>query len=195
MDVSSTLLADKKVYFRSDVRVEGTPPAELKLIDSTAFDTNPETSDLGIHVTACQVSGNLLQLIPQNIYIGIGCKRGTASAVIAASVDAALNQSGLDVRSVAGVATISLKANEPGLLDFCKKQNWTLDIYTAEELMAAPGLFEASEFVLKTTGADNVCERAASLASGNGKCLFNKYGQNGVTVAIYQQETTVRFGS
>ena len=46
--------------------------------------------------------------------------------------------------------------------------------YTEEELKQVPGEFTPSPFVKKITGVDNVCERSAVLASGNGRLLQKK---------------------
>ena len=46
----------------------------------------------------------------------------------------------------------------------------------------AEGDFESSEFVKKTTGVDNVCERAAVTSSG-GTLVIKKYAHDGVTFA------------
>ena len=54
--------------------------------------------------------------------------------------------------------------------------------YQANELAAVPGDFTGSEFVKRTVGVDNVCERAA-LAEG-GVLIARKRAGEGVTVAL-----------
>ena len=88
----------------------------------------------------------------------------------------------MDIRTISKVATIDLKKNETGLLAFCDKNGLEFCTYTAEELMSVNGDFDSSEFVLETTGADNVCERSAVLCSG-GKLIIRKTAIEGVTVA------------
>ena len=58
----------------------------------------------------------------------------------------------------------------------CKK-------YTAEQLRAVSGSFTPSPFVQSVTGVDNVCERAAVLASG-GVLYLPKWARDGVTFAV-----------
>ena len=79
-------------------------------------------------------------------------------------------------------ASIDLKQNEPGLLEFCRSHGWPVSFYSAAQLRAVPGTFSASRFVQGVTGVDNVCERAAVLASG-GTLLLPKYAHTGVTFA------------
>ncbi len=82
-------------------------------------------------------------------------------------------------------ASIDIKADEEGLLDFSAKYRIPFVTFTAEMLIKARGDFEASQFVKDTTGVDNVCERAAVLLTGNkGELVLGKQAQDGVTVAI-----------
>ena len=99
---------------------------------------------------------------------------------------------GLGLWAVAGVATIDLKKDEPGLLAFCRERGWPLEWYTAEELRQVSGTFTPSEFVRSVTGVDNVCERAA-LAGGGETLIIKKTARDGVTVAAAVEKYEVRF--
>ena len=81
------------------------------------------------------------------------------------------------------VCSIDLKGDEPGLLALCGELDLPLTTYTAQELEAVPGEFSASPFVAEITGVDNVCERAAVLASG-GCIRIPKQAGGGVTFAL-----------
>ena len=61
------------------------------------------------------------------------------------------------------------------------------------ELKQVPGEFTPSPFVKKITGVDNVCERSAVFASGNGSLLQKKNGENGVTTAVAAREWRIHF--
>ena len=89
------------------------------------------------------------------------------------------------------MASIDLKADEAGLLEFCEKRGLPAVFYSAQELGAIPGEFTPSERVLRVTGVDNVCERAAMM--GAETLLVRKTAMNGVTVAIAQEHWEVRF--
>ena len=84
---------------------------------------------------------------------------------------------------MARVASIDLKAGEPGLLEYCRENRLPYVTYSAEELAAVRGDFTSSEFVAGVAGVDNVCERAAVLAS-RGKLILKKQAAAGVTVAL-----------
>ena len=86
-------------------------------------------------------------------------------------------------QAVAAAASIDLKQDEAGLAAFCAAHGWQMDFYTADALRRVPGSFTASRFVQGITGVDNVCERAAVLASG-GVLYTPKWVHGGVTFAV-----------
>ena len=123
-----------------------------------------------------------LRLIPKVLHLGIGCRKGTSEEQIRAVVDKVLDDYHIDRRAVRGVYSIDLKAEEAGLLAYCKKNHWPLTVYTSAELQAVQGDFTASEFVQSITGVDNVCERAALREAD--RLLVPKTAKDGVTVAV-----------
>ena len=174
-EIASDVLDDKKIGFFSEYDHGGLPD---------------ELTEFGVCRSGIYVGDSkdikpfdvTLQLIPKNIVLGIGCKRGSSSEVIGSTVREILAEAGIDIARVREAATIELKADEAGLLEFCGSIDVPLRFCTAEELMSVKGDFEASDFVLETTGADNVCERSAVFCSG-GKLVLHKRARDGVTVA------------
>ena len=169
--VSAALLAGERVGFASDF---GHPcPSDL----------TGSPAELGVWVTDRAGGGpfpRTLRLIPRCLALGVGCRRGTGREAIEAAVAAALGE--YDPAALAGVATIDLKAEEPGLLAFCRSRDLPLTVYTAGELRDVPGSFTPSDFVRSVTGVDNVCERSAVLLAG-GPLVLPKFARDGVTVA------------
>lgn len=147
---------------------------------------------LGVHTrTPFQ---NTLRLIPRILVLGIGCRRGTSAAALRETVAGVFLDHDLDPAAVREIATISLKADEEGLLAYGRERGLPLKFYTAEELAAVPGDFAESSFVRKTVGVGNVCERAALAAlSGKGRILLPKTAGNGVTVAVAAADWRVSF--
>lgn len=130
-----------------------------------------------------------MQLIPRCIVAGIGCKKGTSSDKIEHAVQEAFAKAGLRMEALCAVASIDLKKEEAGLLEFCETRNVPFETYAAEELQAVPGTYSASEFVSGVTGVDNVCERSAvkyasEHGANDGELLLRKQAQDGVTVAL-----------
>ena len=175
-EVSAALLEGTLVGFASDF---GHPCPE-------GLTTGP--AELGVWITDRTGEGpfpRTLRLVPRSLILGIGCRRGTPEAAIAAAADAAL--AGLAPEAVAGVATIDLKKDEPGLLAFCARRGLPLTTYSAEALAAVAGDFTPSAFVRGITGVDNVCERAAAAAGG--RIIVPKQADNGVTAAVARKDT------
>ncbi len=123
-----------------------------------------------------------LVLIKKSLILGIGCKRGISASKIEEAIDAILKDNSLDKRLVSTVATIDIKKDEPGILDICARNRWSLFTYSADELKAVEGDFISSDFVKEKVGVDNVCERAAVKAGG--RLVAHKESHEGVTVAV-----------
>ena len=126
-----------------------------------------------------------LWLRPKVLVLGAGCNKGTDSAEFERSAMDFLNSSGVSVLSVASLASIDIKAHEGALLDFSRAHGLPFMTFTAGELRALQGRFTASEVVRNVTGTDNVCERAAVMAAGDGAVLMrSKTVYGGITFAL-----------
>lgn len=138
--------------------------------------------------------GTVLRLYPSPYVLGIGCRRGKTEEEIACTVKELLLQARISMQDISGAASIDLKKDEAGLLDFCRRHKLPFETYPAERLQEIPGDFSSSCFVKKTTGADNVCERSAlCLAGENSRLVHRKYANNGVTAALAARDWSVRF--
>ena len=132
-----------------------------------------------------------LLLVPPVLHLGIGCRRGIPCQTIEDAVNLVCRENCIHPKAIRQVASIDLKADEAGLLEFCEKRGLPAVFYSAQELKSLPGEFTPSERVLRVTGVDNVCERAAMM--GAETLLVRKTAMNGVTVAIAQEHWEVRF--
>lgn len=99
------------------------------------------------------------------LVLGLGCDRGTALATLQEAVAQALQQLGASVNAVATLASIDLKADEPGLLSLALQLNCAIHFYPAAALAAVP-VPNPSATVLRHTGTPSVSEAAALLAAG-----------------------------
>lgn len=125
-------------------------------------------------------------LRPKNIYVGMGCKRGTSEERIRDAFFSALEKAKVPLYQVASMASVDLKADEEGLLAFAEHMKLPIHFYTAEELKAVSDkeVMEISKFVEKTIGVGNVCQTAAWKESKQGKMVLAKTKYNSATVAI-----------
>lgn len=184
--VSGALLRGEPVGLRSDFPVDGRLPAQVTL------DGTPESGFCIGFDTKAVPFAHTLHLVPRVVHLGIGCRRGTDAQTIEQAVQAALDAAGVPWEAICGIASIDIKQNEPGLLRFCENHSLTLIVFSAETLQSVRGDFTPSDFVAHTVGVDNVCERAAVCAAvcaaAGGALLSRKRAQNGVTVALAQQD-------
>ena len=129
-----------------------------------------------------------VRLLPKIVHLGIGCKRNTPLERIEELVLPELERLDLDMRSIAGLASVDLKKDEQGLLAFAQKYKIPAHFYSAEELNALEGDFTPSSFVQSVVGVSNVCERSAVKDAAGGRLALRKTSRNGVTLAIAVEE-------
>jgi cobalt-precorrin 5A hydrolase len=114
--------------------------------------------------------------------LGIGCRRGKSVAAIEAAVRLALDGTPLD--QVREVATIDLKADEAGLLAFCRDHALPLRVIARTDVAARAWVGRASDWVRQNVGVAGVCEPCALIASPRGRLITGKTTLDGVAVAI-----------
>ena len=179
---SARLLPGQTGRLYSDWPIAGQAPAGVAL-----------TADKGgcdAALTLTDPGPGVLWLAPRAVALGAGCRRGAPAAALEEALAALLRAQRLCEKSVCGVFTIDRKGDEPGLRAFCAAHGWPLVTYTAAELAAVPGSFTPSDFVARTVGVDNVCERAAVRGAGGGRLLVPKRAGGGVTLAAAVKQFT-----
>ena len=127
-----------------------------------------------------------LKLVPQNLAVGIGCKKGKTAEGIEQVVKKVFDMNNLMPEAIAVAASVDRKADEQGIIEFARKFKVPYRTYTPEALREIEGDFSSSAFVNEQIGVDNVCERSACAASGGGRKLAGKTADNGITVAVYK---------
>ena len=125
-----------------------------------------------------------LLLSPKKYTIGMGMKKDTPFEKVEGFALDVLKEAGIGIDDIYAVCTIDIKENEPGLKAFCNKYRIPLISFDTQLLNKVKGDFESSDFVMKTTGTDNVCERAAVLGAGGGELTVRKTTGGGITAAI-----------
>ncbi len=145
--------------------------------------TEREAADLLITArTDGTSSGTLLH--PPALVFGIGCNRGTPATAIAQAVAATCAQHQLAPQAIARLASIDLKQDEQGLLEFARNQGLPIDFFDSEQLNQIEGV-SSSPVVQQATGAKGVAEPAALLSAGPGATLrVQKMKWTDVTTAV-----------
>ena len=145
---------------------------------------NEDTPGVFIDDVLADLSKKMLILRPGSLVAGIGCNRNTTIKEIKEFLEKVLEESKLAISSLISIATINLKADEPGLIALAEELNLPISFFDKDELNRADGIKSPSEMVEKHTGVKSVCEAAAILASKNGKLIVPKHSTRNVTVAI-----------
>ena len=131
-----------------------------------------------------------LYLCPKRFVLGIGCKKGILAEKLDQFAKGIVSKAGIGWNEIAVIATIDRKAKEEGLVTFCRRNRLRLVSYSAETLASVQGNFARSDFVEKTVGVDNVCERAAaayaSEKSDEWRQVVAKTAKDGMTAAVYE---------
>lgn len=107
-----------------------------------------------------------VQWHPRVLWVGVGCERGTPRDVIENAIARVFRAHHLAEGSIAGIATIALKADEVGLLEFCGDRHFPLITFTSEQLrdIEVP---HPSEVVEREVGTPSVAEAAAICAASS----------------------------
>lgn len=177
--VSGALLGGGTVTVKSPWEIAGEMPEGIRLIDAcTDADAHADVT-----LDAFSKDSDTLHIAAPVCTLGIGCRKGTGKEAIEALLEKLIEMTGLLPEAVTGVASIDLKKDEQGLLEFCADHGWEADFYTADELAGLGGGFTASDLVKTVTGVDNVCERSACARSG-GEIVVRKMSGGGVTMAV-----------
>ncbi|HKX33088.1 MAG TPA: cobalamin biosynthesis protein [Blastocatellia bacterium] len=121
------------------------------------------------------------------LVIGIGCRKGITADRIEAAVSHALN--GRLLSEVREVATVDLKADEPGLIQFCERNDLPLRTFARAIVDGRSWVTQPSEWVRQNVGLDGVCEPCALIACPRGRLVVPKMALNGVTVAVVEDLT------
>jgi cobalt-precorrin 5A hydrolase/precorrin-3B C17-methyltransferase len=127
-----------------------------------------------------------LQFTPKRVTVGVGCARNCPPEEMAHLVRETLNDACICDAALHSINTISLKADEPAILDLATLLNAPLRLFSAEQLEAeTPRLANPSDVVFAEVGCHGVSEAAALAQVGaNGKLFIAKRKTANATVAL-----------
>ena len=175
-DVSAALLDNNCIDIDSDIKSIDVKELKKKL--------NPKNKacDIKVRITDRIYDDTVLTLIPKNLYIGVGCKKNTDADKMWDFVNDIFRLEGLDIRAVKSIGSIDIKRDEYAIKNLANRLNVPFLTFTKDELNSVSGDFFESEFVRKTVGVGNVCERAVCIQCNN--LIVKKTAREGMTVAI-----------
>jgi cobalt-precorrin 5A hydrolase/precorrin-3B C17-methyltransferase len=153
--VSRALLDGEPVVLRAEV---AWPLPPLPLADRGAYT---------VRVTDRVVEPDAREAVlrPPTLVVGVGASRGAPVAEVLGLVEDTLRGAGLSAASLAELATVDAKADEPGLLGAAERLGVPLVTYSAAEL-AEVDVPNPSKAPLAALGTPSVAEAAALLRGG-----------------------------
>lgn len=200
-ELSASLVGGEQAGFFCDFPVDGEIPPELcpgKARRMNLWVTRAgqewENPWDGGEADGTGMGKKCVRLLSRDAALGIGCRKNTEKGKIESLALAALALGGLGIKDVFQIASIDLKKEEKGLLEFARETGIELTCYSSGELEKVPGRFSESEFVKTVAGVGTVCERAAALAAGTGAegLVVRKTAGDGVTAAVAVRNRRIR---
>lgn len=183
--VSSAMVNGKQVALYSEIE----PDMDYKnitLINKEDLLKRSADTVVAISSEVLDLSKISLQIIPKNLYLGIGCRRGVPSKDIIDLIEEVFEQYGLYTDAIAGISSIELKSDETGILETAEHYNVVPKFYSVKELKTVEEKFKSSEFVKKITGVGAVAEPSAFLSCG--ELIIERVAKNDVTLAIGREK-------
>ena len=143
---------------------------------------------LAVRVTESPEPGGEDALVfhPTRFALGVGCERGVAAGELERLVEQALTGANLSSRSLAGVFSVDLKADEPAVHALARTLGLPARFFEPPALEAlTPRLANPSAAVFREVGCHGVSEAAALAAAGvNGTLRVPKTKSSRATCAI-----------
>ena len=173
-DVEGKVAVDS---FVSKIGLKPEPKEAIKAINTAILNGEP------VFVTAGET---ILNLSPMRLIVGIGCRRGTSKEQIKTAVTESCRRIEQPVERISLIASVDIKSNENGLLEFAESIDRKILFFNAETLQRTINKYNLSEseFVKNTVGVGNICEAAALSCVERGRVALSKRKFDGVTVAL-----------
>lgn len=116
------------------------------------------------------------------VVAGMGCRSGCGVDDLLSLLLHSLQTHGLTVDNLAGLASVTHKQSEPGLLALAQRLGLQLNCFSAEELQPYQHRVQGSPLTLAATGSPAVAEPCAlalaTLMSGNAARLLGEKTRN-----------------
>ena len=130
-----------------------------------------------------------VQWHPRVLWVGVGCERGTSKKLIATGIEEIFRAHHLAEGAIAGIATINIKADEIGLVEFFQERNLPLRTFSAE-LLNCVEVPNPSNIVAAEVGTSSVAEAGAILGAKQQE-ETDFYGCTDDWFSLLQQEENI----
>ena len=127
------------------------------------------------------------QEVNKRFILGLGTRRGIAADKVKSAIKNSLKKKGLALKDIRIAATVDLKKDERGLVKACSDLGLPLVFISKKDISNFKGEVSKSKVVKRNIGLDGVCEPCALLAGRRARLILKKEKQEGVTVAIAEE--------
>lgn len=182
-EVSAAVLAGEKIGVVSSLDLPNELPKEIL----TSWVDAPRCGFI-VGKNIISPFETALALVPMDAVVGVGCRRGKSADDLHRFALDVLESTCQCADEVACVASIDVKADEPGLIELAERFGAEFKTFSADELSSIEGNFSSSNFVRETVGVDCVCERSAVAAGGD--LVVGKTSRDGMTIALAKLNRT-----
>lgn len=124
-------------------------------------------------------------LRPKVLNVGIGCRRGISKEKVERAVKSVFDTNNLSLKSIRAIATIDIKSDEGGILEFAEERKLPVKFFSKEDIVKVQEKFMKSEFVRQNIGVFSVAEPCAYLLSP--EIIVKKTAVDGVTVSVSKE--------
>lgn len=190
--VSADLVNGKELYLYSEYPFDGDIPDYLKRchdVRTVKQEWIVRISNNTENAVECE---NTLYIRPENLIMGIGCRKGITKEELLFAVQDFIKINHKSILSLKCAASIDIKADEKGLLEFCKDTNLELRLISREEILKVEENYTKSGFAKEKVGVASVAEPCAVLAGRKAKLICKKTRYKGITFALAEEETVLK---
>lgn len=187
-DITSDIVNEKKVGIISDIPINLQDYEKIKIINRE----NIKLFDSIIYITNKVLEKphfRSIQLIPRNIVIGVGCRRGTKTENIIEAIKRVLVELNLRSDSIKCLTSVDIKKDEPGILEAGEYFDVDVQFIDRDKIKIIEDKFEGSNFVKKTIGVAAVSEPCGYISSNRGKCIMKKRKFKGITLSVWEDNS------
>jgi cobalt-precorrin 5A hydrolase len=182
--VNMALLTGNPIFVHDPYRKVAHLLPKAQAIPSAIDDLGDNDAGIFVGHLCLDLPPQVLVLRPGSLVAGMGCNRGTGVEEMRDLLMETFSANRLAISSLRGLATVDLKADEPGFLALAESLNLPLMVFARDRLKGVVQVPTPSAMVEKHIGVKSVCEAAALLATNRGQLIVPKQKTANVTVAV-----------
>ncbi|PKM94745.1 MAG: cobalt-precorrin 5A hydrolase [Firmicutes bacterium HGW-Firmicutes-1] len=194
------IIENKKIGILCDFPININLDDQFTVLEGNVDDDSIENENIEGLIIVSKENPRLFKvpnvwLIPKDIVVGIGCRRGKTKEELLKALKNAFEIAQLSVERIEKLVTVDIKKDELGLLELARTLKVPLVCLPRDVIRKVEDRFEGSEFVNETLGIKSVCEPCGYIGSAYGNCLLPKQQLEGITISIWEKAQSLEVQS